>query len=169
VPSPRRASQAKVFSGRIDGGARGNPGPAGIGVLLEDGEGRRDEFYGYLGSATNNVAEYTALLVLLHHAIRRGAKRLTIHSDSELLVKQMRGEYRVKNPRLQQLHAVAKRFISRIPEVSLRHVPREENRDADRLANQAMDKRQSSHPLPEEIVELLGAGFQESLSFGESR
>ncbi len=78
MPSPRPASKAKVYSGRIDGGARGNPGPAGIGVLLEDDQGRRDEYYGYLGSATNNVAEYTALLVLLHHSIRRCATRLTI-------------------------------------------------------------------------------------------
>jgi len=167
VPSPRPASKAKVYSGRIDGGARGNPGPAGIGVLLEDDAGGRDEFYGYLGSATNNVAEYTALLVLLHHSIGRGASRLTIYSDSELLVKQMRGEYRVKNPRLQQLHAAAKRLMSKIPQVTLQHVRREENREADRLANQAMDEKQSSEPLPEEVAALLGAGAQESLTFGE--
>ena len=169
MPSRRPASLAKVFSGRIDGGARGNPGPAGIGVLLEDDQGRRDEFYGYLGSATNNVAEYTALLVLLHHSIARGATRLTIHSDSELLVKQMRGEYRVKNPRLQQLHAAAKRLMLKIPQVTLQHVRREENRDADRLANQAMDERQSSEPLPKEVAVLLSAGAQETFSFGESR
>ena len=169
MPSPRPASKVKAFSGRIDGGARGNPGPAGIGVLLEDDEGRKDEFYGYLGSTTNNVAEYTALLVLLHRSIRHGATRLTIHSDSELLVKQIRGEYRVKNPRLQQLHAAAKRLMLKIPEVTLQHVRREENQDADRLANQAMDERQSSEPLPEEVAVLLGAGTQESFSFGESR
>ena len=169
MPSPRLASKAKAFSGWIDGGARGNPGPAGIGVLLEDEAGRRDEFYGYLGSTTNNVAEYTALLVLLHRSIRHGATRLSIHSDSELLVKQMRGEYRVKNPRLQQLHAVAKRLMSKIPEATLQHVRREDNQDADRLANQAMDERHSSEPLPAEVSELLGAGVQESLSFGEGR
>ncbi len=81
----------------------------------------------------------------------------------------MRGEYRVKNPRLQQLHAAAKRLMSKIPEVTLQHVRREENREADRLANQAMDEKQSSEPLPEEVAVLLGAGAQESLSFGESR
>jgi ribonuclease HI len=169
VPSPRTASEPRVFSGRIDGGARGNPGPAGIGVLLEDEAGGRDEFYGFLGSATNNVAEYTALLVLLHRSIQRGATRLTIHSDSELLVKQMRGEYRVKNPRLQQLHAAARRLMAKIPEVTLRHVPREDNRDADRLANQAMDERQSSAPLPGEVVLLLGSARQERFSFDEGR
>ena len=169
MPSPRPGSPAKVFSGRIDGGARGNPGPAGIGVLLENDQGWRDEFYGFLGSATNNVAEYTALLVLLVHSIERGATRLEVKSDSELLVKQMRGEYRVKNPRLQQLHAAAKRLMLKIPEVTLQHVRREENRDADRLANQAMDERQSSRPLPKEVAELLSAGAQESLFFGEGR
>ena len=167
MPSPRPASKPRVFSGRIDGGARGNPGPAGIGVLLEDEAGGRDEFYGFLGSTTNNVAEYAALLVLLHRSIGRGATRLTIHSDSQLLVKQMRGEYRVKNPRLQRLHAAARRLMSRIPEVALRHVPREENRDADRLANLAMDERQSSEPFPAEVAALLHSGGQGILSFGE--
>jgi ribonuclease HI len=165
VPSLPPASRAKAFSGRIDGGARGNPGPAGIGVLLEDESGTKEEFYGFLGSTTNNVAEYAALLVLLVHSLRRGATRLTIHSDSELLVKQMRGEYRVKNSRLQQFTAAARSLMSRIPEVTLLHVPREENRDADRLANQAMDERRSSGPLPEEVARLLDTGNQGSFSF----
>jgi ribonuclease HI len=169
VPSPRPTSRSRTLSGWIDGGARGNPGPAGIGVLLEDEAGGRDEFHGFLGSATNNVAEYAALLVLLHRSIARGAVRLTIHSDSELLVKQMRGEYRVKNPRLQQLHAAARRLVSAIPEVALRHVPREENRDADRLANVAMDERESSEPLPPEVAALLHSSGQQTLAFGEGR
>lgn len=166
MPSPRPASKPKSLTGRIDGGARGNPGPAGIGVLLEDDAGRREEIYGFLGAATNNVAEYVALLVLLHHGIRRGAARLAVHSDSELLVRQIKGEYRVKNPRLQQLHAEARRLMRRIPEVTVRHVRREENQDADRLANRAMDERQSSEPLPAEIRELLEAGAQGSLFAG---
>ena len=157
----------KPFSGRIDGGARGNPGPAGIGVLLEEEGGARDEYYAYLGITTNNVAEYAALLVLLVRSLRRGATELTIHSDSELLVKQMEGSYRVKNPRLQILHAEARRLRARIPRVILRHVPREENRDADRLANRAMDERDSSEPLPEEVAALLGPPAQGAFSFGE--
>jgi len=166
VPSPRPGTKPRVFSGRIDGGARGNPGPAGIGVLLEDETGRREAYYGYLGSTTNNVAEYAALLVLLHRSLRRGAKQLTIHSDSELLVRQMLGEYRVKSPRLQRFHAAARRLMARIPNVSFLHVPREENREADRLANQAMDERHSSEPLPGDVAELLEARAQGSLSFG---
>jgi len=167
VPSPRRASQSRTFRGRIDGGARGNPGPAGIGILIEDDQGGRDEIYAFLGSTTNNVAEYAALLVLLDRCIRRRAARLVVHSDSLLLVKQMQGEYRVKNPRLQELHGAARRLLARIPEVSFTHVPREENREADRLANQAMDERQSSEPLPEEVARLLFKGIQQGFSFGE--
>ena len=166
MPSPRPASKPRSLTGRIDGGARGNPGPAGIGVLLEDDAGKREEIYGFLGPATNNVAEYVALLVLLHHGIRRGAARLAIHSDSELLVKQLKGEYRVKNPMLKQLHAAARRLMKRIPEVTVRHVRRDENQDADRLANRAMDERQSSEPLPAEIRNLLEAGAQGSLFAG---
>lgn len=174
MPSPRRAPDAsrpgagrKSFSGRIDGGARGNPGPAGIGVLLEEEGGERDEYYAYLGTTTNNVAEYAALLVLLAHSLRRGATDLAIHSDSQLLVKQMEGTYRVKNPRLQALHAEARRLMARIPRVTLRHVRREENREADRLANRAMDERDSSGPIPEEVAALLGGPEQGSFSFGE--
>ena len=165
MPSRPPAREPEALSGWIDGGARGNPGPAGIGVLLEDEKGHKDAFYGYLGCATNNVAEYAALLILLHHALRRDATDLTIHSDSQLLVKQMRGEYRVKNPRLQLLHAAARRLVVRIPRVTFRHVPREENREADRLANQAMDERQSSEPLPGDVAALLQSGGQASLSF----
>jgi ribonuclease HI len=173
VPSRRRAPEAappeartkRSFAGRIDGGARGNPGPAGIGVILEGEGGARDEYYAYLGTTTNNVAEYTALVVLLLRSLRRGATELTIHSDSQLLVKQIDGSYRVKNPKLQQLHAAARRLLGEIPHVVLRHVPREENREADRLANRAMDEKSSSEPLPEEVRRLVGAG-QEMLPFG---
>jgi ribonuclease HI len=167
VPSRPPAREPEPLSGWIDGGARGNPGPAGIGVVLEDGKGGRDTFYGYLGSATNNVAEYAALLILLHHARQRDATELTVHSDSQLLVKQMRGEYRVKNPRLQRMHAAARRLVASIPQVTFRHVPREENQEADRLANQAMDERQSSQPLPGEVAVLLETGKQATLAFSE--
>jgi len=174
LTSPRRARESsspaarrKSLSGRIDGGARGNPGPAGIGVLLEEEGGARDEYYAFLGTTTNNVAEYAALLVLAVRSLKRGATELIIHSDSELLVKQMEGIYRVKSPRLQVLHAAARRLLARIPRVTLRHVPREENRDADRLANRAMDERSSSEPLPGEVAALVGAGQQGAFSFEE--
>jgi len=168
APEPSRAPErGKSLSGRIDGGARGNPGPAGIGVLLEEEGGARDEYYAFLGTATNNVAEYAALLVLAVLSLERGAAELTIHSDSELLVKQMEGAYRVRNPKLQVLHAAARRLLARIPRVTLRHVPREENRDADRLANRAMDERSSSGPLPGEVAALVGSGEQGTFSFGQ--
>ncbi len=174
MTSPRRARESspgaerrKSLSGRIDGGARGNPGPAGIGVLLEEEGGARDEYYAFLGTTTNNVAEYAALLVLAVRSLERGATDLIIHSDSELLVKQMEGIYRVKNPRLQVLHAAARRLLGRIPRVTLRHIPRKENRDADRLANRAMDERGSSEPLPGEVAALVGAGGQGTFSFQE--
>src|SRR5206468_7158171 len=110
--------------------------------------GAREEHYAYLGTTTNNVAEYAALLVLLDQCIRRSADELVVLSDSELLVKQMLGEYRVRNPKLQALHAAARRLMARITRVTFRHVPREENRDADRLANRAMDEQGSSEPIP---------------------
>jgi ribonuclease HI len=167
-PEPARpAARRGRFSGWIDGGARGNPGPAGIGVLLEDESGNREEFYGFLGATTNNVAEYAALLVLLTRAIGRHAGELIVRSDSELLVRQMLGTYRVRNPRLMTLYAAARKLAARIGRVEFRHVRREENRDADRLANQAMDERISSEPLPAEVATLIGGPGQGSLAFGE--
>ena len=126
----------------IDGGARGNPGQAGFGVYVEDEAGTEiASLYGYLGERTNNVAEYAGLLAALRFAFERGIERIAIRSDSQLLVRQINGEYRVKNPTLQRLHATAKRLMQRIGSVTIRHVRREENRDADRLANEAMDTR----------------------------
>ena len=166
-PDASRKGGGRSFRGRIDGGSRGNPGPAGIGVLLEEEGGATDEYYAYLGSTTNNVAEYAALLVLLVRAAKQGAGELAIHADSELLVKQIQGTYRVKNPKLQTLHAAARKLMARIPRVTLRHVPREENREADRLANRAMDSKESSEPLPGEVAALVGSPGQGVLSFGE--
>ncbi|UCF32058.1 MAG: ribonuclease HI family protein [bacterium] len=123
----------------VDGAARGNPGPAGAGFLVM-GRGwttvRRGE---YLGEATNNVAEYQALLFGLEEAVKAGAVRVRICSDSELLVKQMTGEYRVKNPRLKDLFMRAQRMASNLKDVTYSHIPREENKEADRLANMAID------------------------------
>jgi probable phosphoglycerate mutase len=125
----------------IDGGSRGNPGPAGYGVRIENGHGVLvDELYGALGTATNNVAEYRGLLAALRWAADRSVGRLTVRSDSELLVRQMLGAYRVKNPGLAPLHREAQSLIARLDRVTFEHIPRELNAEADRLANRAMDE-----------------------------
>lgn len=125
----------------IDGGARGNPGPAGYGVRVEDDHGALiEEFHGFLGSATNNVAEYNGLLAALRYAQANGHGTVRIKSDSELLVKQLKGEYRVKNPGLQPLYQEARAIMATLVRVSFEHVRREQNKDADRLANLAMDE-----------------------------
>jgi len=121
------------------------------------------ELYGYLGTATNNTAEYAALLALLEYVRDAGAASLRIFSDSELLVRQMRGEYRVRHPGLQILHGAARRLIAALPSVVLEHVPRERNAAADALANRAMDLRDSSGPLPEVLRDLPPLTFQPRL------
>jgi ribonuclease HI len=125
----------------IDGGARGNPGPAGYGVRVENEQGDLiEEFCGFLGSATNNIAEYNGLLAALRYANAHGHRTVRIKSDSELLVKQMIGQYRVKNPGLQTLYQQAQSLARTLERVAYEHVRREQNKDADRLANQAMDE-----------------------------
>lgn len=124
-----------------DGGSRGNPGPAGYGVHIVSPEGALlAQLKGALPHATNNIAEYEALLAGLRWALERGETQLRVRADSELLVRQMRGEYRVKNAGLQPLYEEARRLAGRIGRVTFEHVRREQNRDADRLANLAMDE-----------------------------
>jgi len=124
----------------IDGGARGNPGPAGFGARIEAEDGTLiDELYGPLGIATNNVAEYNGLLAALQWAVDHGETDVHIRADSELLVKQMRGEYKVKNPGLQALAARARLLVMQVGSVRFEHVRRELNKEADRLSNLAMD------------------------------
>jgi ribonuclease HI len=128
----------------VDGASRGNPGEAGFGVPVSAPDGRTvAELYGHLGRATNNVAEYQGLLHALRWALARGAGTVEIFSDSELLVRQMAGRYRVKNPGLQPLYREASELMARLDRVRIRHVPREENREADALANRALDERAS--------------------------
>jgi ribonuclease HI len=124
----------------IDGGARGNPGPAGYGVRIERDDGTVVELKEAVGVATNNVAEYRGLLAALEWAARHGIEKLHVRSDSDLLVKQMRGEYRVKHPGLQPLWEAARGLARQIRHVQYEHVRREFNKDADRLANEAMDE-----------------------------
>jgi ribonuclease HI len=127
----------------IDGGARGNPGPAGYGVRIESADGALiDELHGALGIATNNVAEYNGLLAALQWALDHGHVDLRIRSDSELLVKQMRGEYKVKHPGLQPLYIRARLLVMQLDRVVFEHVRREHNTEADRLSNVAMDEAQ---------------------------
>ncbi len=124
----------------IDGGARGNPGPAGYGVRVEQPDGTLiEEFGDAIGVATNNVAEYRGLIAGLEWAIRRGESEVLIKSDSLLLVQQMLGNYKVKNAGLQPLHAQARMLAHGIGRVSYEHVGRAKNAHADRLANSAMD------------------------------
>ena len=124
-----------------DGGARGNPGPAGYGVVIQDEAGRKIAALSqYLGHQTNNFAEYQGLIAALEYAIEHGHKALKVVSDSELLVRQIKGIYKVKNLTLQELHARAKELIAQLEWFSIDHALREHNREADELANQAMDK-----------------------------
>ncbi len=123
-----------------DGASRGNPGPAGIGAILKSPEGEV-LFTGseYIGHTTNNVAEYKAVLLGLTGALGQGIQRLEVRADSELLIKQLRGEYRVKSPGLKPLYDEARKLIGRFARVDLAHVRRELNIEADRLANQGID------------------------------
>ncbi len=124
-----------------DGGARGNPGPAGIGVVLEDESGESiGEIAEGIGRATNNVAEYRALIAGLELAVEMGVTDIEILADSELVVSQMTGEWKIKDNKLRPLALRANSLLNRFETYSLRHVRREENADADKLANQGMDQ-----------------------------
>ncbi len=125
----------------IDGGARGNPGPAGFGVRIEQLDGVLvEEFSAAIGHATNNVAEYRGLLAALDWAKAHGCRELHVRSDSLLLVQQMLGNYKVKNAGLQPLHAKARLLAHEVGRVTFQHVGRSLNAHADRLANAAMDE-----------------------------
>ena len=125
----------------IDGASRGNPGPAGVGVVIFDGEGNvLEEGFRFLGERTNNQAEYEALILGLKKVREIGSPRVKIHSDSELLVKQMRGEFRIKNEGLKPLFQKAADLFDTIPDVEIVHIPRDQNKRADQLANFSIDR-----------------------------
>jgi ribonuclease HI len=148
-PAGRREASAW-----IDGAARGNPGEAGFGVVFEE-DGDREEILGFLGRTTNNVAEYAALVAALTWAAERRIEKLRLHSDSQLVVRQLTGVYRVKAPHLVPIFLKVIALRRRVPAVELRHVPREQNREADRLANRAIDEHV---PIPAWLeIELPGA------------
>jgi ribonuclease HI len=124
----------------VDGGARGNPGPAAIGVVVQGPDGEVLEERGErIGRATNNVAEYRALLLGIERAAALGASELELIGDSELVVRQVKGEYKVKDAALRELHAEVKRALERFERWSIRHVRREQNAGADHLVNEALD------------------------------
>lgn len=128
----------------IDGASRGNPGEAGFGVHVTDGKGgERAGLYGYLGRASNNVAEYQGLIHALRWALQKELRRVRVLSDSELVVRQIEGRYKVKHPDMIPLHREAKGLLRRFESAEVAHVRREQNREADRLANQALDEKAS--------------------------
>src|SRR6202795_3613520 len=130
-----------AYKAHIDGGARGNPGPAGYGVVVQDPSGRKvAELSEYLGHQTNNYAEYQGLLGVLRYALANGVKAISVVSDSELMVRQMKGIYKVKNPDLRRLYDEAQQMVRKLEYFEIRHAMREQNVDADRLANEAMDR-----------------------------
>ncbi|MFY9842952.1 MAG: ribonuclease HI family protein [Terriglobales bacterium] len=152
MPS-RFSDSAKLFSepksavaahtAHVDGGARGNPGPAGYGVAIQDAAGHPvAELSEYLGHRTNNYAEYQGLLAALRYAAENQIKALEVISDSELMVRQMKGVYKVRHPELRKLYDEAQALVRRLEHFEIRHALREHNQVADRLANEAMDRGQ---------------------------
>jgi probable phosphoglycerate mutase len=151
VLPPRSSSSSNLFSAaksspashtaHVDGGARGNPGPAGYGVAITDASGHPIAELGeYLGHRTNNYAEYQGLLAALRYAAEHQIKALKVISDSELMVRQMKGIYKVRHPELRKLYDEAQQLVRRLEHFEIRHALREHNRIADRLANEAMDR-----------------------------
>ena len=139
-PETPAKSEAAIVA-YCDGGSRGNPGPAGYGVHIEDGKGAAiGELSEFVGRKTNNFAEYSGLLAALQFALDHGYRRLKVVSDSDLMVKQIKGQYRVNSPELRPLYEEAKRRIRELDSFQIQHVLREKNRHADRLANEAMDR-----------------------------
>ncbi|HJY86906.1 MAG TPA: reverse transcriptase-like protein [Candidatus Acidoferrales bacterium] len=130
-----------AYIASIDGAARGNPGPASYAVVVCHPDGRpRDTLSRYVGRATNNVAEYYALIAALDYALAHGITKLRVRSDSELLVRQIEGRYKVKSADLRPLHEHARKLAAGLEYFSVEHVPREQNRKADALANAALDE-----------------------------
>src|SRR5688572_22501546 len=154
----------ELITVEFDGGSRGNPGPAGIGIVLRAADGTPLVTLGrFIGRATNNVAEYQALIVGLEKAAELGAKKILIRGDSELIIKQMKGEYRVRHPELKPLYEEAYHLLHQFKEAKLEHNFRHKNTLADKLANLAMDRKQDvtevdESPLEQEIPQAAAAG-----------
>jgi ribonuclease HI len=146
-PSPSSQSSKDLLIAHCDGGSRGNPGPAGYGAVIEDQNGRiLTRLSEYLGKRTNNYAEYSALLGVLAWALEHKHTRLRVVADSELMVKQMQGKYKVNSPDLRPLWEEARRRASQLERFEIVHTLRGGNREADQLANQAMDRGMGRAP-----------------------
>ena len=143
LPAPNLdPGEPPEFCIHADGGSRGNPGEAGAGAVISDSQGRTlKELKVYLGIASNNEAEYQAAILALERALELGVRRVTLFLDSELVVRQLRGEYRVREPRLKSLHHKAREALNQFSQYSILSIPREENRRADQLANEAIDQK----------------------------
>ena len=140
-PDPPPSAPGEGFTAHCDGGSRGNPGPSGYGAVIEDVQGRVvARLSEFLGIRTNNFAEYSGLLAVLRWATENRAQRLRVVSDSELMVKQIQGKYKVASPILRPLYEEARRLSRNIASFEMRHTLRGGNKEADRLANDAMDK-----------------------------
>jgi len=125
----------------VDGASRGNPGPASYGFAVFDAGGKLlHKASAYIGRTTNNVAEYTALIEALRYLLSRNISAVEIRSDSQLLVRQVTGEYKVRTPHIQELHDQARDLLRRFAFYQIKHVPRAENKVADKLANEALDR-----------------------------
>jgi probable phosphoglycerate mutase len=148
APNPEKPSQKSPWiNAHCDGGARGNPGPAGYGAVIQDEHGTiLAELSEFLGMRTNNFAEYSGLLACLQYAIDHHHRRLRVVSDSELMVKQIQGKYKVNSPDLRPLWQEAKNRIAKLEAFEISHALRHKNKDADRLANQAMDRGMNRSP-----------------------
>src|SRR3984885_13629179 len=146
----KSAQRSQWINAHCDGGARGNPGPAGYGALIQDDHGMViAELSEFLGMRTNNYAEYSGLLGCLQYALDHHHPRLRVVSDSELMVKQIQGKYQVKSPDLKPLYDEAKRRIAKLEAFEITHALRHKNKDADRLANEAMDRGMRRGPSTE--------------------
>jgi len=141
TPAAANPEKSRWINAHCDGGARGNPGPAGYGAVIQDDHGAiLAELSEFLGMRTNNFAEYSGLLACLQYALDHHHPRLRVVSDSELMVKQIQGKYKVNSPDLRPLWQEAKNRIARLEAFEISHALRHKNKDADRLANQAMDR-----------------------------
>jgi acyl dehydratase/ribonuclease HI len=172
-PEAPSARVEGAYTANIDGAARGNPGPAAYGVVVRRPDGTTHESLGkYIGRTTNNVAEYYALIAALDYAAASGIKRLRVYSDSQLIVNQIKGLYKVKHPDLRPLHERAKKQAAGLETFTIQYVPREQNRDADDLANAALDSTSGVKPAygastAKVVSPAKGALYLEDLHVGQ--
>ena len=133
-------SHGKITEVYTDGASRGNPGESGIGVLVIRPDGTREEIREYIGRGTNNEAEYKALIAALGHLLAEGISEAKIHTDSQLVASQVNGLWKVKDPKLRILHSEARKLASSLASFEIEYIPRENNAEADSLANEAIDR-----------------------------